>query len=254
MSVFLIQLLYMRLQNKIAIITGSTSGIGFAIATMFLKEGARVVFSGKKETFDVSSYNGNAIYIPCDVTDSHDVDRLIKETVSHFGGLDIMVNNAGVGLTAPIVKMDDHLWNTVMATNLSGVMYGIRAAAQYMISSGRAGSIINTSSILGIVGFPETAAYSAAKGGVHQLTKTAAIDLAKQGVRVNAIAPGFITTPMTEGVQKDPQELSMINAATPLGHMGKPEDIAYAAVYLASDESVYTTGSIIYVDGGWTAQ
>jgi NAD(P)-dependent dehydrogenase (short-subunit alcohol dehydrogenase family) len=107
---------------------------------------------------------------------------------------------------------------------------------------------------LGSVGFPETAAYSAAKGGVNQLTKSAAIDLAKQGIRVNAIAPGFIKTPMTQGIQTDPQEFVMINTATPLGYMGEPDDIAYAALYLASDESKYTTGSIMYIDGGWTAQ
>jgi NAD(P)-dependent dehydrogenase (short-subunit alcohol dehydrogenase family) len=244
----------MRLQNKVAIVTGSTSGIGFAIATMFLREGARVVFSGLKETFDVSLYGDNALYVQCDVTNPAQVDQLVKKTIEHFGSLDIMVNNAGVGLTAPIIDMTDELWNTVIATNLSGVMYGVRSASGYMQQHAIKGSIINTSSILGSVGFPETAAYSAAKGGVNQLTKSAAIDLAKQGIRVNAIAPGFIKTPMTQGIQTDPQEFVMINTATPLGYMGEPEDIAYAALYLASDESKYTTGSIMYIDGGWTAQ
>ncbi|HQV64617.1 MAG TPA: SDR family NAD(P)-dependent oxidoreductase [Candidatus Paceibacterota bacterium] len=244
----------MRLQNKVAIVTGSTSGIGLAIATMFLNEGARVVFSGRADEFNVLSYGDNAIYVQCDVTDPAQVDQLIKKTAEHFGSLDIMVNNAGVGLTAPITDMTDELWDTVIATNLSGVMYGVRSASRYMQQHSIKGSIVNTSSILGIVGFPETSAYSAAKGGINQLTKSAAIDLAKQGIRVNAIAPGFIVTAMTEGIQKDAQELRMINTATPLGYMGEPNDIAYAALYLASDESKYTTGSILYVDGGWTVQ
>ena len=150
--------------------------------------------------------------------------------------------------------MPDKVWDKVLAVNLSGVFYGVRAAAAYMKKNKVSGSIINMASILGQVGFRGAGAYSAAKGGVNQLSRTAALELAPLGIRVNSIAPGFIKTGMTKGVEKDKASNAFVVGATPLGHMGEPDDIAYAAVYLASNESKFVTGSVLYVDGGWMAQ
>ncbi|MFA7170057.1 MAG: SDR family NAD(P)-dependent oxidoreductase [Candidatus Paceibacterota bacterium] len=243
----------MRLENKVAIVTGSASGIGKAIAEMFIAEGAKVVFS------DITEIPGfveseNAAFCRTDVSNSAEVNSLIAFTVEKFGKLDILVNDAGIGLTDEIATMTDETWNKVIGINLSGVFYGIRAASDYMIKNNIKGSIINMASILGRVGFRTAGAYCAAKGGVNQLTRTSALELAPNVIRVNSIAPGFIKTQMTKNVQDNEAANAGISAATPLGHMGEPNDIAYAAVYLASEESKYVTGSVLYVDGGWTAQ
>lgn len=242
----------MRLQNKVAVVTGASSGIGKAIAEMFVKEGAKVVFS------DINPYKGKlpvgAIFQKADTSKDRDVKKLIDLAVKKFGGLDIIVNNAGIGLTGEVASMPDKVWNKVIAINLNGVFYGVRAAATYMKSKKIKGSIINMASILGQVGFRTASAYCASKGGVNQLTRASALELAPFGIRVNSIAPGFIETEMTKGIKNDKQANAAVVGATPLGHMGEPNDIAYAAVYLASEESKFVTGSILYVDGGWVAQ
>lgn len=243
----------MRLENKVAIVTGASSGLGKAIAEMFLQEGARVVFSDIHKPEDWSEKEG-AAFFETDVSDSSQVDNLVSFAAERFGRIDIMVNNAGVGDTSAIDAMDDKTWDKVIGINLSGVFYGVRAAARHMRENGVNGSIVNMASILSSVGFRNAGAYCAAKGGVNQLTRTSALEMAPNGIRVNSIAPGFIKTRMTEGIQEDQAANDFISASTPLGHMGEPDDIAYAAVYLASDESRYVTGSILYVDGGWTAQ
>jgi len=242
----------MRLQNKVAVVTGASSGIGKAIAEMFVKEGAKVVFS------DINPYKGKlpvgAIFQKADTSKNRDVKKLIDLAVKKFGGLDIIVNNAGVGLTGEVASMPDKVWNKVIAINLNGVFYGVRAAAAYMKSKKIKGSIINMASILGQVGFRTAGAYCASKGGVNQLTRASALELAPFGIRVNSIAPGFIETEMTKGIKNDKQTNAAVVGATPLGHMGEPNDIAYAAVYLASEEAKFVTGSILYVDGGWVTQ
>ncbi len=243
----------MRLQNKTAIVTGSSSGIGQAIAQRFLAEGAKVVFSDLVLDESIKQYGEQATFVPCDVADSAQVKNLVQAAVEKFGRLDIMVNNAGIGSFGDITELTDEAWQKVIAVNLSGVFYGLRAAAQQMKEQKIAGSIINLSSILGGVGFKGLAPYCSAKGGVNQLTRTAALELAAAKIRVNAIAPGFIATNMTKGVKSDSQLNDFINFNTPLGRMGEPADIASAAVYLASEEARYVTGSVLYVDGGWTA-
>jgi len=243
----------MKLENKVAIVTGASSGIGKAIAEKFLSEGASVVFSDINDS-DVSRFGNKAIFVKCDVSKSEEVENLIKACLEKFGKVDIMVNNAGIGSMGDSLTMEDDVWHKTIEINLSGVFYGIRSAGKAMKEKGTKGSIINTTSILGSVGFGGALAYCASKGGVNQLTRTSALDLASLGIRVNAIAPGFIKTNMTKGVQEDENLLKMVNGLTPLGYMGEPEDIANAAAFLASEDSKYVTGSILYVDGGWTAR
>ena len=244
----------MRLQNKVAIVTGAASGIGAATAKLFLEEGAFVVLADKNVCPLPEGMGERAECMNVDVIKKEEVEAMITKTVERFGTLDIIVNNAGIGFTSEITTMSDEVWEEVLAVNLSGVFYGMRAGGAYMKSSGVKGSIINMTSILGAVGFATAGAYNASKGGVNQLTRTAALELAPSGIRVNAIAPGFIKTNMTKGIQDNIDAHTMVVSATPLGHMGEPKDIAYAALYLASDESAFVTGSILYVDGGWTAQ
>lgn len=243
----------MKLENKVAIVTGAASGIGLAIANLFISEGSKVIYSDVNDP-GLELDQNQALFVKCDVSDSAAVNALVKTAVDKFGRLDIMVNNAGIGGLGGVLDVTDADWEKTLKINLFGVMYGARAAANAMKAAGIKGNIINMSSILGSVGMASTIAYSAAKGGVVQLTHAAALDLAPLGIRINAIAPGFIATNMTKGVLADEGFSSMIKANTPLGYVGEPNDIAEAALYLASDAAKYVTGTIIYVDGGWTAR
>ena len=242
----------MRMQDKVAIVTGAASGIGKAIAEKYLAEGAYVVYSDIAETFEVS--HERSIYVKCNVANSAEVDALVAVTVAKFGRLDVMVNNAGIGGLGGVMDATDEDWNRTIGINLSGVFFGSRAAARVMKEQGIKGSIINMSSILGKVGLVGAIAYCSAKGGVVQLTHASALDMATLGVRVNAIAPGFITTGMTQDILKNEAFNNMVISSTPLGHVGHVDDIANAALYLGSDESTYVTGEVLYVDGGWTAR
>ena len=245
----------MRLENKVAIVTGGASGIGKKIGEEFLKQGAQVVFSDIHDDVDFLGEHGeDAIYIKCDVSNSEEVNNLVSKTVEKYGKLDVMVNNAGIGDSKTILNVTDEDWESVIGVNLSGVMYGMREAANVMNDMDIDGSIINMSSILGKVGFNGAISYCASKGGVVQLTHAGALDLAKTGIRVNAVAPGFIKTQMTGDMLENDEFRNFIESSTPKGHVGEVEDIAHAAVYLASDESKYVTGEVIYVDGGWRAK
>lgn len=245
----------MRLKNKVAIVTGAASGIGRAIADQFVKEGARVIYSDVVEPSKKLAGDGRrAVFFKTDVADANQVNKLVKFSVQKFGRLDIMVNNAGIGGSGGVLEATDADWQKTININLSGVFYGMRAAGQYMKRKKVKGAIINMSSILGSIGFPGAIAYGASKGGIVQLTHCGALDLAPLGIRVNAIAPGFIKTNMTKDYLANKEFKKMVEENTPLGYVGEPKNIADAAVFLASEESGYVTGHVIFVDGGWRAR
>ncbi|MFA6252814.1 MAG: SDR family NAD(P)-dependent oxidoreductase [Patescibacteria group bacterium] len=246
----------MQLANKIAIVTGASSGIGLAIVEKFLSAGAKVVLSDINESGQeiANKYGEQAMFIKCDVSKSTEVDALVEQTVKKFGRLDIMVNNAGIATSGTAQDTSDEIWHKTIEVNLSGVFYGLRAAAKIMLAQKSPGVIINMTSIAGTVGFAGSLAYCASKGGITQLTRAAAVDLAKAKIRVNGIAPGVIDTNMTKSYLADSGFQQLVANMTPLGHVGQPENIADAALYLASDASSYVTGQILHVDGGWTAQ
>jgi NAD(P)-dependent dehydrogenase (short-subunit alcohol dehydrogenase family) len=253
-----------RVKDKVALVTGAALGLGRAAALMLAAEGARVAVTDTKEEEGaavvdaIMNAGGEAIFFKHDVSSAEDWSRVLASTVRRFGGLDILVNNAGVALSANVEATTLEQWRSLMAINLDGVFLGVRAAIGAM--KDRGGSIINLSSIEGLIGDPNLAAYNASKGGVRLLTKSAALHCAKAGyrIRVNSIHPGYIWTPMVENylkAQADPAAAkAFVEALHPLGHLGEPDDIAYGVLYLASDESKFVTGTELVIDGGYTAQ
>ncbi len=246
----------MRLQNKVAIITGASSGIGEGIAKMFAKEGAIVICGSTNEekggrvVQEIIAAQGQAEFVKTDVSDFFQVENLVKAALSKFGKLDVMVNNAGVALMGSVLDTSPDDWHKVLSVDLDGVFYGIKTAGLAMKEKGVAGSIISTASIAGLVGFAGAAAYCAAKGAVVQLTREAALDLAPLKIRVNAIAPGIITSEMTRSYLENEEAKKNFLASTPLNFVGEPNDIAF----LAADESRFVTGQTFTVDGGWVAK
>ena len=250
----------MRLAGKVALISGGARGIGAAIARLFAREGARVVIGdlleaeGRRVEADVAAAGGQALFVPLDVTSESDWARGVATAGSRFGRLDILVNNAGIGGAGRLEDTRVEDWNRVMDVNAKGVFLGTKAAIPALRAAG-GGSIVNISSQLGLVGMDDSSPqYQASKGAVRLLTKLTALQYAKERIRANSVHPGPIITPMTEGRRADPAVLARMTSRIPLGRYGEAEEIAYGALYLASDESRFVTGSELVIDGGWTAQ
>jgi len=239
----------MEIDGEVAVVTGGGSGIGRAIAKRFKKEGLEVVIgdiSGEEVAEDL-----NCDFVECDVSDPDQVEELVNYAVDEFGQLDVMVNNAGIGSTAGIEDMDLEDYHSIRSIDLDGVVYGCKFAAPHLKET--EGCIINTASIYGLVGDVGATAYNAAKGGVVNLTRSVADDLAEDNVRVNSICPGFVKTAMTEEALKDEDFKSHVHSQTPMKRVAEPEEISGAAAFLASKDASYITGVNLPVDGGWTS-
>ena len=248
----------MRLKEKVAIITGGASGIGKATAILFAAHGAKIVVAdiderGANETVtDIHNAGNEAIYIQTDVTISANTERMVAETVSRYGKLDILLSSAGIAMRLPVADLPEEDWHRCLDVNLTGVYLCAKAAIPAMQKNG-GGSIINLSSIYGLVGADVRAAYVASKGGVTNLTRGMALDYAEDNIRINCICPGFVETPLVAGVVKTPEEYRKLADRHPMRRLAQPEEIAYGALYLASDESAFVTGIALPIDGGYTA-
>jgi NAD(P)-dependent dehydrogenase (short-subunit alcohol dehydrogenase family) len=253
-----------RVDGKVAVITGAAYGIGRAAAGLLAREGAQVAVTdiqseaGLEAADEIKQRGGQAQYWQLDTTDEQAIQRVFAEVAVAFGHFDVLVNNAGIsGVNKPTHEVTLEEWNHVISVNLNGVFLCTKHAIPYLRQAG-GGSIINLSSIYGLVGAPDSPPYHAAKGGVRLMSKTDALFYAADGIRVNSVHPGFIWTPMVENVCR---ELGDVEAARrqlaelhPIGHLGEPEDIAYGILYLASDEAKFVTGSELVIDGGYTAR
>ncbi len=249
----------MRLQGKVALITGAGAGIGRATALAFAREGAKVALMGRKRgpLEDVAREIGEAaLVVPGDVGDREQIIPAVDETVRHFGALNVLVNNAGVLIAGTAESHTEEEWEVTFAVNVKGVWLMSRAALPHMRKAG-GGSIINISSVLGLVGIRNRVAYSASKGAVTLMTKAMALDHARENIRVNCICPGIVETELVaDFIRKapDPEAAKAARMALhPLGRFGQPEDVANCAVFLASDESTWMTGAAVPVDGGYTS-
>ena len=246
----------MRLKDKVAIITGAAAGIGRACAERFAAEGAKVVVSdldavkGEEVVEAIQSEGGDAIFVACDVGDKPQVDALVQSAVAAFGRLDCAVANAAIIHACDFLELEEQDFDRVLRVNLKGVFLTGQAAARQMVAQGTGGTIINMSSINAQVAIPAIPAYCASKGGLMQLTKSAALALAPHNIRVNAVGPGSIDTAMMSAVNADPAALARALSRTPLGRVGTAREIADVVAFLASDKASYITGETIYVDGG----
>ena len=248
-----------NLFGKVAIVTGGARGIGAATAEALAAGGAAVVITdildeeGERLASHLRNGGCTARYEHLDVSDEANWERVVAKTASELGGLNVLVNNAGIGTTSDVETETRDGWDRLIAINQTGVLLGMKTAAP-RIRAARGGSIVNVSSIFGAVGgFGGSIAYHASKGAVRLMTKSAAIRYAKEGIRVNSVHPAFIDTPMMEQVKDTPVEQAIL-ANTPMGRLGTPAEIGAVIAFLASDAASYMTGSEVYVDGGWTAQ
>ncbi|WP_158738464.1 SDR family NAD(P)-dependent oxidoreductase [Alteribacillus sp. YIM 98480] len=248
-----------NLTGKTALITGGSKGIGLGMAKALGKAGANIVIASRgeedlqKAAEDIRSLGATVKQKQTDVTDKGSVNHLIDFTVREFGSLDILVNNAGRNIRKKLVDIEEDDWNNVLDTNLKGIFLTGQAAARQMRTQ-KSGKIINISSIFGGIGGSFQTSYAASKGGINQLTKVWADELSPEGINVNAIAPAYIKTPMTQGWLSDEERFNEIVDKTMMKRVGKLEDLEGPVVFLASEAASYVTGQILYVDGGWTAK
>ena len=255
-----------RVKNKVAIVTGGASGLGKSSAILLAREGAKIVVTdideedGKKVVQQIKANGGEAIFIKQDVSKEDEWKNVIETTLKTFGKLHILANSAGIGLGGTVEEVTLEDWKNLIDVNLNGTFLGTQYGIKGMKETGEGGSIINFSSIEGLIGDPNLPAYNASKGGVTIFTKSAALHCARQGygIRVNSIHPAYIWTPMVENFLKAQGNVEegkkQLESLHPVGHLGEPDDIGYGVVYLASDESKFMTGSELVIDGGYTAQ
>jgi glucose 1-dehydrogenase len=250
----------MALNGKVALVTGSSSGIGKAIAIRLACEGCDVCVNyhgnpqgGEDTKARIEQLGRKAISVQADVANAAAVRTLVQRCVAELGGLDIMVNNAGIEIRSPILEVTEEQWDLVINVTLKGVFLGLQEAARHMVQRGW-GRIITISSIHEEVTMPGNAPYCAAKGGVRMLTRTAAVELAPHGITVNNVAPGAIATPINRTTLVDPEAVAALKAEIPLGRLGDPEEVAGVVAFLASDDAAYVTGSTYTIDGGMIAK
>ena len=249
----------MRLKGKVALITGGAMGIGATMARLFAREGAKVVIGdileaeGHQLAGEVAAGGGEALFLPLNVTVEKSWQDFISTALAHYGKLDILVNNAGILRATNLEETTEEIWEQVMAVNVKGMFLGIKHALPEIRKAG-GGSIVNISSTSGLLGRPSRVAYGPSKGAVRTFTRAIALEQAKEGIRANCILPGTIETLMSQTFLADPAVRGERVKEIPLGRLGRPEDVAYAALYLASDESAFVTGAELIVDGGLCAQ
>ena len=245
----------MRLKDKIAIITGGGSGIGLSTANAFCKEGAKVaLFGRRKDKLEKAAEEIGSCALPIqgDMNKNDDLDRLINDTLNNFKRIDILVNNAGIFNGAPLHEISDSQWDALMDINIRSVFQLTKRVLPVMMAK-KKGSIIHISSILGLIAVPQVAAYNVSKGALNQFSRSIAVEYGSYGIRSNAICPGLIETDMTADLMQDDSLMQEWSKEYPIGRFGKPDDIASACLYLASDESSFVTGAVLPVDGGFTA-
>lgn len=248
-----------RFKDKIALITGSSQGIGEACALRLAKEGAHIILNGRK--FDergekliatIEEMGGKATFLAADVSKTKNVIKLVNDAIAVYGSLDILVNNAGLETKADFWEVTEDDYDLVMDTNLKGVFFGIQTFVKYCKAEKRAGTIINMSSVHEEIVFPHFASYCASKGGMKMLCRNLATELAPLNIRINNVAPGAVSTPINQDLLNNKEQLEKVLNNIPLRRMGKVEDVAAVVAFLASDEAAYVTGSTYFVDGGLT--
>jgi NAD(P)-dependent dehydrogenase (short-subunit alcohol dehydrogenase family) len=249
-----------ELEGKVGLVTGGTSGIGRHTALLFAKAGAKVVVAGRRElegqeTVElIRADGGDSLFVKTDVSKSSEVDVLIQKVVEKFGRLDIAFNNAGIeGVWVPIVRQSEEDWDRTIAINLKGVWLCLKYEIRQMLKQGGGGAIVNMASVTGLIGSVGAGAYSASKHAVIGLTKTAALENAKSGIRINAVCPGVIETPMGERLFGAPAVHKSVVGLHPIGRFGRPAEIAEAVVWMCSDRASFMTGQSIVLDGGFLA-
>jgi len=251
----------MDLKDKVAIVTGARRGMGITHALVLAKDGVKVVVADisledcQKVVEEIEKNGGEAIAVKCDVSKKEEVKEMVKETVEKFGKVDILVNNAGITQFKPFLELTEEEWDRTIDINLKGYFLCAQATAEEMAKQ-KAGVIVNIASVaMGQqgIGFPTLVHYCASKGGIVGMTEALAVELAPFGIRVNAIAPGMIDTPMIDPVKKDPGTMEAMLARVPMHRVGKPEEVSNLVLFLAPDASSYITGSTVVIDGGWLA-
>lgn len=252
----------MRLKDKVALVTGAETGIGKAIVARFAREGAHVALDylpgdekkAEAARSEIAQSGGSVLTVAADISRREDVEKMVSEIVGKFGRLDIAVNNAGIEFNKPFLEVGDDEWNKVIAVNLHGAFLVSQVAARQMVKQGQGGKLIFTSSVHEDIPFPGYSAYCASKGALRMLMRNLAMELAEHKINVNNVAPGAIATPINEKMMNDPESRKQALAEIPWGRFGKPEEVAAVALFLASSEADYVTGSTYYIDGGLTQQ